>query len=96
MAIQNHILITTFCEQSRIDNEFVHLLEVHGLIKCKRVNAQLYIEEDTVSEIERMFRLHRELGINIEGIDALNHMLQRISQMEEELSQLRKRLRLYE
>ena len=47
-------------------------------------------------EIELMFRLHKELGINMEGIDVLNHVLKRMQTMEKELFKLKKRLELYE
>jgi len=43
-----------------------------------------------------MFRLHNDLGINFEGLDALNQLLKRMRKMEREMDLLQKRLRLYE
>jgi hypothetical protein len=96
MTYQGYILVTTYCEQTEIDNQFIDSLEQMGLIECKTVRTERYILESDIAQVERMFRLHRELDINIEGLDAINHMLKRLSTLEEERDLLLKRLKLYE
>ncbi len=43
-----------------------------------------------------MIRLHRDLDLNVPGIDAVLNLLKRIETMEDEMEQLRRRLRIYE
>ena len=43
-----------------------------------------------------MLRLHRELDINIEGIDTIDHLLQRMDNLQKEVISLKNRIRLYE
>ena len=96
MGKQNYILVTEYCRQTNIDDIFLRNLEEFGLIEVKRESSEMFIYEDEISEIERMFRLHKELNINLEGIDALNHVLRKMQFLEDEVSQLRSKLRLYE
>ena len=96
MVKQNYILVNHYCEQTKISNAFIDSLHKYGLIECKQIKTEIYILSEDIVEIERFNRLHNDLGINLEGIDALNHMLQRIRSMESEMNLLKKRLRLYE
>jgi chaperone modulatory protein CbpM len=43
-----------------------------------------------------MIHLHHDLEINIAGIEAITHLLERVEQMQENVRGLRNRLRLYE
>lgn len=92
----NLILVTEYCRQTQIEDSFVFSLHDFGIIEYTIVETQPYIETDTVADIERMFRLHRELGINLEGIDALNNLLKKMREVEQQLEDVKKRLRLYE
>lgn len=96
MANENYILVRQYCERTRIPDAFISALNDYGLIRCKQIETEVYILDEEIPEIERFNRLHRDLGINLEGIDALNHMLQKLHRMDRELSLLRNRLRVYE
>jgi hypothetical protein len=43
-----------------------------------------------------MIRMHQELDVNIEGIDVVFNLLQKIDGLQNELTALKNRLRLYE
>ncbi|MGB7395177.1 MAG: chaperone modulator CbpM [Pricia sp.] len=96
MANENYILVRQYCERTRIPNTFINALNEYGLIRCKQIETEVYILDEEIPEIERFDRLHHDLGINLEGIDALNHMLSKIQRMDRELSLLKNRLRVYE
>ncbi len=96
MTQTSYIQITTYCQQTSIDTDFVITLEKYGLIKTKTMETQLFIAEDDITEIERMFRLHKELGVNLEGIDVINNLVKRLKTVESELNSLKKVLALYE
>ena len=96
MANENYILVRKYCERTRIPDAFINALNDYGLIRCKQIETEVYILDEEIPEIERFERLHHDLGINFEGIDALNHMLEKLQKMDRELSMLRDRLRIYE
>ena len=96
MDNENYILVSHYCERTHIPNTFIESLNEYGLIRCQQVETEVYILDEEIPEIERFDRLHNDLGINIEGLDALNHMLIKLRNMENEMNTLRKRLRLYE
>ncbi|MCT8340361.1 chaperone modulator CbpM [Flavobacteriaceae bacterium TK19130] len=96
MAKEKYILVTTYCKHSNIDREFIEALHQFGLIEQQFQKEDLYILEEDIVEIERMFRLHNDLGINMEGLDVLTHMQRRMEEMRRELVLLKQKLELYE
>lgn len=96
MEEKNYILLEHFCQHSSIADSFLKSLIEFDLITHKKMQDDFYILDEEISDIERMFRLHDDLGVNIEGLDVINEMLNRIQKMEEEMNYLRKRLSIYE
>lgn len=96
MANEKYILVRHFVERSQIEDSFLQNLREYGLVTFEERENDLFIDEDEISEIEKFFRLHHDLGINYEGLDAIKQMLQRLQKMEREMDLLQKRLRLYE
>ena len=96
MAREKYILVRHFCYQTQIEVSFVENLHEYGLVTIEEKENELFMDEKNISEIEKMFRLHHDLGINFEGLDAIKQMLKRIQTIEREVDLLQKRLRLYE
>ncbi|HEX8562072.1 MAG TPA: chaperone modulator CbpM [Flavobacterium sp.] len=90
------ISITEFCNYYSIKPTFVDMLEDSGIIQLRSHGIQKYIHEEQLNELERYRMLHFELHINLEGIDAIRHLLQRQSELLSEIERLRSTLRLYE
>jgi len=90
------IILEEFCASHRVEISFIHSLEETGLIETVAVNQALYIASDDLPKLERITRLHQDLNINPEGIDAVNHLLRHIEEMKQEIVQLRNRIRFYE
>ena len=47
-------------------------------------------------DVERYTRMYYDLSINIEGIDAIHHLLGRVESLQQEVNRLKSKLRLYE
>ena len=45
-------------------------------------------------DVERYSRMYYDLSINIEGIDAIHHLLERMEEMQQEIYSLHNKLRL--
>jgi hypothetical protein len=96
MGNEKYILVSHFVERSNIEVDFVQSLHEYGLVAFEERENEIFIDEGDISEIERLFRLHHDLGINYEGLDVIKQMLERMHRMEREMDLLQKRLRLYE
>jgi len=96
MSDEEVILLETFCSFFQVDRSFIETLESHGLISISYQENQRYILRDDVVQLEKYSRMFYELNINVPGIDALNHLLEKIKQLQQEAESLRARLRIYE
>ena len=96
MQSADPIILDEFCASHQLEISFVRSLEEHGLIETIIVNETLCIPGDELSKLEQIIRLHQELNINPEGIDAINLLLKRIENMQNEITELRNKLNFYE
>ena len=95
--METHLIhIEDFCIGHEIDITFITGLQQYDLIDLKLINKSLFIEIEELPKVEKMLRLHQDLNINIEGIDAIYHLLEQTNQMREEINQLRLRLKRLE
>jgi hypothetical protein len=92
----NLIPANEFCASHNIEISFIESLQEAGLIETTTIKETEYINENQLYELEKIVRLYYELNINLEGIDTIFHLLQRINDMQDEITLLRNRLRLYE
>ena len=96
METTDMIVLDEFCTSHQVEVSFVRTLEEHGLIETIIVNETLYIQENELSKLELILRLHQELNINSEGVDAIINLLKRIENMQNEITVLRNKLNFYE
>ena len=96
MAAPDLILIKTLCLHYKIDISFFNALDNEGLIEIKTIEQKQFIHQNSISDLEKMIRLHHELHINIEGIDVVFNLLQKVDRLQDELNAVTNRLRLYE
>ncbi|HEV7334316.1 MAG TPA: chaperone modulator CbpM [Flavisolibacter sp.] len=85
-----------FCRHHRIEITFVHTLQEYGLIAAQEADDDLLLSAEQLEALERLVRLHYELHINLEGIDAIYHLLNRVESLQQEVTSLKARLRLHE
>ena len=96
MGNEHLVSADRFCTQHNVELAFISLLHQNGLIEITTVEQNQFIREECLPELERMIRLHYDLDINLEGIEAITHLLHRVENLQEELKGLKRRLRLYE
>lgn len=95
--METHLIhIEDFCTGHEIEIAFITGLQKYELIDLKVIDDNLYIEVEELPKVEKMLRLHKDLDINLEGIDAIYHLLERTTQMHEEMNQLRLKLKRLE
>ena len=96
MSNKNLIQIREFCLYHEIENTFITELHNYGLIKIIIQEEDEYLEPEQLPTVEKMIRLHYDLKINLEGIDAIAHLLNRIELLQQNLIASQNKLRLYE
>jgi hypothetical protein len=92
MSSENLIPISKLLDQYSIEPAFVDFLGEMHIISLIVVKEEKFMDESEIPGLERMMRLHYDLGINYEGLDAISHLLERMSAMEREIRALRNRL----
>ncbi len=75
MAKANLISANDFCVYHNINLAFISNLKEFGLVEIVHVQQADYIPENQIDKLERMIRLHRELEINPDGLDTIDHLL---------------------
>ena len=90
------IVLDEFCASHHVEISFVRSLEEHGLIETMIINETQCVSGNELSKLEQLIRLHRELNINTEGIDAISNLLKRVENMQNEITEHRNKLNFYE
>ncbi|HMH31518.1 MAG TPA: chaperone modulator CbpM [Puia sp.] len=93
---QQYIPAGELCAYYDVELTFISSLEEYGLIEINQVAEKKLIPLDKLQELEKFIHLHYDLDINIEGIDAIQHLLQRVKSMQAEVDALRNKLKMYE
>jgi hypothetical protein len=96
MSDEEIISIETFCSYYNVEQSFVETLESYGLISISSREERRFIIVEEVVELEKYSRMYYDLNINVPGIEALKHMLEKLKELQQEADNLRARLRIYE
>lgn len=96
MENENLISVVHFCDCHGIEFSFIHSLQDYGLLEIKLVEEQEYFEKEVLLDVESMVRLHHELGVNLEGIDVISNLLQRIKFLQQQLTKMKNHLSFYD
>jgi len=96
MNDQQMIAAEELCNYYHVDSTFIESLYENGLIRITTIQEKVFVDHEELSELEKLVRLHNDLEINVEGIGAVIHLLNKIDQMQQEISGLRHRLNILE
>jgi hypothetical protein len=96
MQTENLIAVNEFCVSHNIEFSFISSLQETGLIEITTIEETRFIDAGQLNQLEKIVRLHYDMDINLEGIETITHLLQRINTMQEEIIMLRNRLSFYE
>jgi len=96
MSTEDLIPMELYCQHEELDITFVRALTDRGLIELVIREERSYLAPEQISRLERLARMHFDLDINLEGIEAISHLLERVDRMQQEMRAMEQRLRLYE
>ena len=96
MQNANLIAAIACCEHYNVELSFIHSLHQFGFIKIVSVESTEFIDMDELQTLEKFIRMHYELDINMQGIEAINFLLERVQNMQQEITYLKSKLNIYE
>lgn len=93
----NYIRIDVICQNYKLERDFLYRIGEYGLIEITEVEEiGPSIPEEEIGRLEKVINLNNDLGVNLEGIEVIMHLLERIENLQSELMQMRSRIRIYE
>lgn len=96
MPNENLIDAQLCCTHYNIEYSFIDSLQQYGLLHISTVKEERFIPSNELQKLEKLIRLHYDMDINLEGIEAISYLLDKVENLQSEMMQMRNRLRLYE
>ena len=96
MSNENLIQIKQFCLYHEIENTFITELHNYGLVEIIILDEDEFLQPEQLPTVEKMIRMHYDLKINLEGIDAIYHLLNKIESLQQSLTVAQNKLRVFE
>ena len=96
MDTEKYIPVLHLCDLYQIEISFFKALNEEGLIELVSRQNSMFVHEDKLYKVERIIRIHRELNVNIEGIDVVLNLLEKVDKLQNEVYNMQSRQILYE
>lgn len=95
MQTNKMIPVQEICVHHKIEQSFIYALKDSGLIEISIWEETVCIPIEQLPHLEKIIRLY-EMDINLEGIETITHLLEKISKQEEKIRWLTNRLNRFE
>jgi len=89
------IAVKHFCVNYEIPLSFINSLSNFELIDLVEIESVKHLKINDINKVEKMIRLHYDLGVNFEGLDIINRLTSQINSLQEELNELNNILDFY-
>jgi len=96
MNLKDLIEIDELCIRYKVEHTFIRSLNESGLIEVISMEQKEYVHCNKITEFEKMHRLYHDLNINMEGLEAIQHLLKKLKELQKINIKLQNRLNLYE
>lgn len=96
MQTEEMISADEFCIHYNIEKSFLYSLKESGLLEMIMVEEKVYVPAQELSQLEKLVRLYYEMDINLEGIETITYLLQRMNEMQKQIIYLKNQLSIYE
>ena len=96
MQTEEMIPAENFCIHHNIELAFIYALKNSDLLEIVSIEEKIFVPTSQLPHLEKMVRLYQEMDINLEGIETITYLLQRMNEMQQKIVQLSNRLSRYE
>lgn len=95
MTDETMIPIETFCTHHHIDQSIIWSFRDYGLVETVAIDETICVQQSQLPQLEKLVHLY-EMDINLEGIQAITHLLNQVNDLHQEVVRLNNRLSNYE
>jgi hypothetical protein len=92
MKTDELIAVNEICIHHKIEPSFIVSLRDAGLLQITTVDEAIFLPEREIRNLEKMVRLYYEMDINVEGIETITYLLQRLNEMQVRITELSNQL----
>lgn len=96
MQTDEPIPVNEFCIHHKIELSFIQSLKDVGLIEVIQLDEKLCVPLSQLPQLEKLVRLYYEMDINLEGIETITYLLNRMNDMQQQIVKLKNHILLYE
>ena len=95
-TIKRQITVEEFADFHQVTTELIKQFADFGLVRIQQVERQYCIDPEQMERCERAIRIHKDLGVNMEGVEIILDMRDKYSEMQKELLRLRHQIKKHE
>ncbi|GAB3778327.1 hypothetical protein GCM10028818_27080 [Spirosoma horti] len=93
----NHLIsVREFCVHNHVEITFIQFLAQQGLVETVALEQVVYIQPEQLPRLEKFVRLHQDLAIHPDDLDVVNDLLDRMEDLQQQVTRLQNRLIFYE
>lgn len=81
--------IIDICHSHKMETTFIRELHANGLIEMIILESEAYIDESQLPRLEKYANLYYDLQLNMEGLEIVENLLNRIRDLQQEIQTLR-------
>lgn len=81
--------IVDICHSHKMETTFIQELHANGLIEMIILESEAYIDESQLPRLEKYANLYYDLQLNMEGLEIVENLLNRIRDLQQEIQTLR-------
>jgi chaperone modulatory protein CbpM len=96
MDTEQMIPAKAFCVYHNMELSFIYSLNESGLIDITVVQEEIFVPESQLKQLEQLMRLKHEMDINMEGIESITYLLQRIKELQQHIVMLNNKLSFFQ
>ncbi len=94
--MENYITIKKLAQFHNINEALLLDLAQAGVLEIHIVNSEPCAAHNQLEKYERAIRLHRDLGVNKEGVEIIMEMRDKMEALQKELNELKRKLSKYD
>ena len=92
MEAHTLIPVIDFCDAHCVEITLIQSFNNHGLIAIVEQEQEWFIPEPEVKKLEQIIVFYRDLDINLEGIETIFMLLQRVENLQNHVNHLENKL----
>lgn len=96
METTKYISITSFCQYHGIESNLIFTFQDLGMVEIVEEQSEYFLEEEKLSQLERMVRIYKDLELSPNGVDVVIGLLEKVEKLQADNQELRRRLRKWE